>query len=377
MKKEHERQQRWSATIPNLTMGIDLGDRWSVICGVDREGGVTLRRTVATTPQALKQLLSEVGPARVVIEAGSHSPWLSRLAKQLGHEVIVANPTELYGKKRRRKKNDRIDAEELARRGRADPTLLFPIEHRSEEVQAHLAVLQARDAAVQVRSKLINHVRGSVKPFGVRLPKCSAESFARKAAEWIPESVGPALRPLLDQITALSATIRGYDEQVETLAAQKYPHTALLRQVAGVGVLSALAYVLVIENPKRFPRGRSVGNYLGLCPRLDDSGDSQPQLPISKAGDEFMRRLLVGCAHYILGPFGPDTDLRRWGLALAARGGKNAKKRAVVAVARKLSVLLLRLWVTGEVYEPLRQARLAEERAKPQRTARRLRRAEA
>lgn len=363
MKKEHERQQRWSATIPNLTMGIDLGDRWSVICGVDREGGVTLQRTVATTPQALKQLLSEVGPARVVFEAGSHSPWLSRLAKQLGHEVIVANPTELYGKKRRRRKNDRIDAEELARRGRADPTLLFPIEHRSEQVQAHLAVLQARDAAVQVRSKLISHVRGSVKPFGVRLPKCSAESFARKAAEWIPEAVGPALRPLLDQIAALTGTIRDYDEQVETLATQKYPHTALLRQVVGVGALSALAYVLVIENPARFPRSRSVGNYLGLCPRLNDSGDSQPQLPISKAGDEFMRRLLVGCAHYILGPFGPDTDLRRWGLTLAARGGKNAKKRAVVAVARKLSVLLLRLWVTGEVYEPLRQARLAEQQA--------------
>jgi transposase len=197
----------------------------------------------------------------------------------------------------------------------------------------------------------------------VRLPSCSAESFASKAGEWLPEALRPALQPLLDQIAALTATIRGYDEQVERLATQSYPQTELLRQVTGVGALTGLAYVLVIENPERFPRSRAVGNYLGLCPRLDDSGDWQPQLPISKAGDEFIRRLLVGSAHYILGPFGPETDLRRWGLALAARGGKNAKNRAVVAVARKLSVLLMRLWITGEVYEPLRQARLAQERA--------------
>jgi transposase len=361
MNTREAHQPRWSATIPNLTIGIDVGDRTSELCEVDGEGRVIQRRKVATTPEAVKRLLSGAGSARVVLEAGSHSPWISRLAKQLGHEVIVANPTELYGKKRRRKKNDRIDAEELARRGRADPSLLYPIEHRSEAVQADLAVLQARDVAVQVRSKLIHHVRGSVKPFGVRLPACSAESFARKAAECLPEALQSALVPLLDQIASLSATIHDYDRRVDAVAA-KYPQTTLLRQVSGVGALTAAAYVLVIENPERFPRSRAVGHYLGLCPRLDDSGEWQPQLPISKAGDEFMRRLLVGCAHYILGPFGPDTDLRRWGLTLMARGGKNAKKRAVVAVARKLSVLLLRLWVTAEVYEPLRQARLAEER---------------
>jgi transposase len=365
MTAPQERQQRWSATIPNLTLGIDVGDRLSVVCGVDREGAVTMRRTVATTRPALTRLLTEVGPARVVCEAGSHSPWLSRVAAGLAHEVIVANPTELYGKQRRRKKNDRIDAEELARRGRADPTLLCPITHRSEAVQADLAVLQARDTAVQVRSKLINHVRGSVKPFGARLPKGSAESFARTAAAGIPAAVRPALLPLLEQIADLTRLIRRYDEQVETLATATYPQAALLRQVTGVGALTAVAYVLVLETPERFPRPRAVGNYLGLCPRLDDSGESQPQLPISKAGDAFLRRLLVGCAHYILGPFGPDTDLRRWGLALAARGGTNAKKRAVVAVARKLSVLLLRLWTTGEVYDPLRQARRAEQRSQP------------
>jgi transposase len=354
--KQQDRGQRWSAAIPNLTVGIDLGDRKSAVCGIDGSGQVTLRRTTATTRTAMERLLSEVGRARVVLEAGSHSPWLSRLAGELGHEVIVANPTELYGRKKRRRKNDRIDAEELARRGRADPTLLFPIEHRCQEVHEDLAILQARDTAVQLRTKLINHVRGSVKPFGVRLPSCSAESFAVKAVDGIPEVLRPALMPLVEQIALLTRTIRGYDEQVQKLAQEKYPDSVLLRQIDGVGALTAVAYMLIIADPKRFPRARSVGNYIGLCPRLGDSGDWQPQLSISKAGDQLLRRLLVGSAHYILGPFGPDSDLRRWGLALAARGGKNAKKKAAVAVARKLSILLLRLWTTGEVYEPLREA---------------------
>ena len=126
-----------------------------------------------------------------------------------------------------------------------------------------------------------------------------------------------------------------------------------MRQVKGVGPITALAYGLTLENAEHFAKSRAVGPYLGLVPKQEDSGESQPQLGISKAGDTMVRKLLVGSAHYILGPFGPDTDLRGYGLRLCERGGKNAKKRAAVAVARKLAVLLHRLWVSGEVYEPL------------------------
>ena len=162
-------------------------------------------------------------------------------------------------------------------------------------------------------------------------------------------------------IAGLDAQIRALDEKIEEMAKARYPETALLTQVAGVGTLTATVYVLTLEDPQRFPRSRSVGSYLGLRPQQRDSGSLQPQLRITKAGDEHLRWLLVGAAHYILGPFGPDTDLRRWGLKLAAPGGRAGKKRAAVAVARKLSVLLLRLWATGEVYEPLRNARLRAE----------------
>jgi transposase len=270
--------------------------------------------------------------------------------------VLVANPRLMDGTKRRKRKSDRLDANKLARLGRVDPQSLFPMEHRSTEVRQDLVVLRARDTLVQVRTQLINATRGLVKSMGARLPKCSSPSFSKKVEEAIPAEVREALLPLVRLAEELSDRIKVYDERIEQLGREKYGHTELLRQVKGVGPLTSLGYVLTLENPDRFRKSRDVGPYLGLVPQQEDSGDIQPQLRISKAGDMMMRRLLVGSAHYILGPFGPDTDLRRYGLQLCERGGKNAKKRAAVAVARKLAVLLHRLWVSGEVYEPLRHA---------------------
>jgi transposase len=220
-------------------------------------------------------------------------------------------------------------------------------------VRQDLVVLRAREALVAARTELINATRGLVKSMGTRLPKCSSESFGHKVKDAIPEEVQEALLPLVQLADALSACIGSYDQKIEELGAGKYGHTKLLRQVKGVGPITALAYVLTIENPELFAKSREVGPYVGLVPKQEDSGESQPQLGISKTGDTMLRKLLVGSAQYILGPFGPDTDLRRHGLRLCERGGKNAKKRAAVAVARKLAVLLHRLWVSGEVYEPL------------------------
>jgi transposase len=187
------------------------------------------------------------------------------------------------------------------------------------------------------------------------LPKCPARSFHKRASEHIPEALLPALGPVLEQIASLTERIRGYERQLEMISEEHYPHeTGLLRQVEGVGPLTALTFVLTVEDPYRFEKSRSVGAYLGLVPAKDRSGDRDPQKRISKEGDEMLRKLLVGSAHYVLGPFGSDSDLRRHGEKIASRGAKNAKKRAVVAVARKLAVLLHSLWVSGEIYEPLR-----------------------
>ncbi len=271
----------------------------------------------------------------------------------LGHEVLVANAQRMEGRKRGRRKNDRIDAAKLARLGRVDPKSLYPIQHRSTEVREDLLVIRVRDSLVESRTKLISTVRGMVKTMGARLPGCSSVSFSGKAADQIPPEVRETLEPLLRLIHTLSEEIKSYEKRIEKLGNEKYMDTKLLRQVNGVGPVTSLAYVLTLETPQRFKRSRDVGPYLGLVPQQEDSGDSQPQLGISKAGDRMLRKLLVGSAHYILGPFGPDTDLRRFGMKLCERGGKNAKKRASVAVARKLAVLLHRLWSSGEVYEPL------------------------
>jgi transposase len=339
------------------TVGIDLGDQYSAICVLDQEGDKVEEGRVRMIRTALRQRFSSMPPSRVALEVGTHSPWVSRLLGELGHEVVVANTRKLRMIYQNEGKSDRFDAEQLARVARLDPRLLHPIEHRGKQAQADLSVLRARSILVGSRTQAINHVRGALKSFGVRPMKCSAPSFARRVREVLPRELEPALRPLVEMLDELNARIRQYDRQIETLCAQRYPETQALRQVSGVGPLTALGFVLTLEDPHRFRKSRAVGAYLGLRPRQRQSGNRDPELRITKAGDRDLRSLLVQAAHYIVGPFGEDSDLRRWGLALASRGSKNAKKRAIVAVARKLAVLLHRLWVTGEEYEPLRNSR--------------------
>jgi transposase len=342
-----------SPNLDRLKVGVDLGDQWSNYCILGFGGETLAEGQFRTRQEEIGEFFRGLALSRVVFEVGTHSAWVSEIIAGLGHEVLVANPRQMDGSKRRRRKNDRIDAAKLARLGRMDPKSLYPIQHRSTEVREDLLVVRVRDSLVESRTKLISTVRGMVKTMGARLPGCSSVSFSRKSADQIPHQVQETLQPLLRLIQTLSEEIKSYDQRIEKLASEKYMHTKLLRQVNGVGPVTSLAYVLTLETPLRFKRSRDVGPYLGLVPQQEDSGDSQPQLGISKAGDRMLRKLLVGSAHYILGPFGPDTDLRRFGMKLCQRGGKNAKKRASVAVARKLAVLLHRLWSSGEVYEPL------------------------
>jgi transposase len=348
-----------SSQQPQMTAGLDLGDKYSHLCLIDQQSGEVMEEgRLRTTPEAFRRRFASEQPLRIAIEAGTHSPWVSRLLEECGHEMLVANARKLrliYANKR---KTDEVDAENLARLARLDPKLLYPVRHRGEGAQAHMAMIRSRQALIGSRTQLVNHVRGAVKSFGARLPKCPARSFHKRASEHIPEALLPALEPILEQIGSLTERIRDYERQLETISKEHYPHeTGLLRQLEGIGPLTALTFVLTLEDPYRFERSRSVGAYLGLVPATDRSGDRDPrEKRISKEGDEMLRKLLVGSAHYILGPFGSDSDLRRHGEKIASRGGKNAKKRAVVAVARKLAVLLHRLWVTAEVYVPLHDA---------------------
>jgi transposase len=355
LSKGKKSQKRGGAAKQRLTVGLDLGDRDSRYCILDEAGEMASEGKVATTKTGLNSVFGKMAPSRMALEVGTHSPWVSRQLAAMGHEVIVANPRKVKLITQSVKKNDRMDAEQLARLARVDPKLLSPIQHRGAEAQADLAVIRARAGLVDARTELINMARGLAKPMGERLPKCDADYVKESLADGLSEALQSAIRPLLKSVEAINQQIGVYEERIEGIG-KKYPEMKLLKQVGGVGTLIALTYILTIEDAERFAHSREVGPYLGLTRQLKDSGESQPELGISKAGDQLLRRQLVQGAHCILRQGAAECDLKEWGMGMLQTSGKKVskkrKKKAVVAVARKLAVLLHRLWVTGEVYDP-------------------------
>lgn len=350
------RKRAAARRVGGTTIGMDLGDKTSRYCVLNSNGGVVKEGSVATAKKALAQIFGAMRHSRIAIEAGTHSAWVSRVLSGMGHEVIVANARQVKLISHSSRKDDRVDAQTLARLARVDPELLRPIRHRSEQAQEHLTVIRVRAALLESRTALVNAARGLAKVFGERLPACDADQMRVERMEELPAGLRGTLQPLIEEVESLTEKIKASDRTIEQIAREHYPETELLRQVTGVGNLIALTFVLTVEDPWRFHKSRDVGCYVGLRPRRSQSGESQPQLRITKEGDRYLRAMLVQGAHYILGWRGPDTDLRRWGLKLAERGGKSARKRAIVAVARKLAILLHKLWTTGEVYEPLRNS---------------------
>lgn len=333
-----------------MTVGLDVGDRKTHFCLME-DDEIKGRGSFETTQRGLAEALREFSGARVALEAGSQSPWMSRALKAAGFECHVVDPRRVQLISKDPRKTDRRDAEVLAMLEAGVPQLLGSIHHRGEQAQADMALLRARVQLVGARTSLIQCVRGLVKAHGERLPSTAAKCFDSRVRPLIPEALIPALGPLLDQIESFTVTIRAYDRQIATLE-ERYPEVQVLQQVQGVGPLTSTAYALTIEDPERFKDSRSVGSFVGLCPRSHASGDSDPELRISKSGDGYLRGLLVQCAQYILGPFGQPSDLRAFGARLAERGGRAAKKRAIIAVARKLAVLLHRLWRHDLKYDP-------------------------
>jgi transposase len=335
-----------------LTVGIDVGDQWSHYCMLSDEGSVIEEGRMRTTVSAVAKRFEDIPALRIAIENGTHSIWINEQLCKYGHEVIVANVRELHAICRNDRKSDRVDAEKLARFARLDPNVLRPITHRSVALQESLTLVRARDVLVRARTSLINAARGLAKPCGFRLPSCATKSFHKRCLALLPDGLKPALKPLIDQIAQMSEQIQTFDKEIEKMADETLPETQALVQVFGVGTLTAVTFVVTVGDKHRFSHSRDVGSYLGLRPRRDQSGNHDPQLGITKAGNKYLRNLLVECANHILGPFGRDSALRRCGLHLMARGGKNARKKALVAVARKLAVLLHKLWVTQEPYSP-------------------------
>src|SRR6201997_3255350 len=294
---------------PRLTIGLDLGDRNSWYCVVDETGQIQLEQRVRTSANALQEVFGGMPRSRIALEIGTHSPWISRWLGELGHEVMVANARKVRLIGESRKKDDRLDAQTLARLARIDPELLYPVKHRSAQAQADLMMIRGRAALVRARTGLVNTARGLAKSYGERLRGCNVRNLDPEKAEGLSPEVQAALEPLLAAIESVSERIVGYNDRIEALAQQRYPQVKLLKQIKGVGTLIALTFLLTLEDPHRFRKSRDVGGYLGLQPGRRNSGQSEPQMHISKEGDPYLRTLLVQGAQHILGPFGPDCDL--------------------------------------------------------------------
>jgi transposase len=343
--------------IPAITIGLDLGDKKHAICVLNHAGEILEERSITNHRESLKRLSQKYPNSRIAMEVGQHSPWTSRFFEALGHEVIVANARKLRAIYTSNRKSDQSDAYMIARLARVDITLLHPIQHSTEQAQRDLLQVKLRDNLVRQRVDIISSIRFTLKSMGVRVASPNTDCFAKRCRETM-QALDPGLlamcEPSLRVIDELTKNIRELDRRIVELCAESYPESEFLLQIAGVGPLTALTFILTIGDPQRFESMRDVAPYLGLVPKRDQSGESDKQLGISKAGDAYLRRLLVSASHYILGPFGPDCDLKRHGLRLAAKGGRGAKKKAVVAVARKLSVLMFTLWYNEDIYEPLR-----------------------
>ena len=340
-----------------FTIGIDLGDRKHAVCVLDAKGEVVKQESISNNRPSLAALSRRYPGALMVMEVGMHSPWTSRFLKEQGHRVLVANPRKVRAIYQNVRKSDRNDAELLARLARSDEKLLSPVEHVSEEMQRDLLQIKLRDNLVRQRVDIISSIRFTLKSLGITLRSPNTACFARYARKALHAgnaNVLALIEPSLAVLDSLTSQIRGLEKSIEATATGKYPETEYLTQIAGVGTLTSLTFILTIGDPTRFRRRRDVAAYLGLVPKRDQSGNTDKQLRISKAGDSYMRRLLVNAAQYILGPFGPDCALKRQGIKLAERGGGRAKKKAVIAIARKLAVLMLALWYDEELYEPER-----------------------
>jgi transposase len=341
-------------TASKYTIGLDLSDRKVAVCVLDEHGNIVEETSLPNAVKTYVVISQNYPGARVALETGTHSPWVSRTLSRHSMKVLVANARKLRAIYKNDHKSDQNDARMLAKIARVDPELLSPIEHRSEDAQKDMIKLKVRESLVQARVKHINSARTLLKSIGVRLPsQISSQAFPRKARQALESEHLDLVEMLIDAVEELNERIKMLEAELEQMAQQKYPVSLRLRQIPGVGPMTALCFVLSIENHQRFKRARDIGPYLGLTPKKDQSGKTDKQLRITKAGNTQLRCLLVNCAHYILGRWGPDCDLRAAGLRICARGGSITKKRAVIATARKLAVTLLALWKSGQDYRPL------------------------
>jgi transposase len=332
-------------------VGLDVSLRMTALCVVDESGGVIAEGKVASEPEALGGWLREHAPAarRIGMETGPLAVWLWNGLKERGLPVHVIDARHAKaGLTLQASKTDRNDARGLAQIMR---TGWFK-EVQVKSTAAHLlrALLASRGMLVATRCALENQIRGLLKTFGLVLGKAGRRRFEVRLRELLAAEprLGRLVTPLLEVRRSLVEQIQTYDRCLVAIA-RRHAVVRRLMSVPGVGAVTAVAFVAAIDDPSRFRRSRHVGAYFGLVPRRYQSGEVDRPGRISKAGDQLVRTLLYEAANALLTRSRQPSALKAWAEAIAARSGR---KKAKVALARRLAVMLHRLWRDGTAFVP-------------------------
>jgi len=344
------------------TIGIDVSDRTSKICVMrkmpDGERRIVIETTCATTREGFEEVLAKLDRSwPVAFETGTHCRWMDKCFRRLGFPTIIANPGQVPSITKSNKKNDRNDARELARLAIADPAMLHPVFLRDEVYQQMLRFHHARNMLISQRTQTINQIRGFAKSLGYRIECSSTESFHEVSrADW-PKELEEAVWPIMGTLKVINLKVKAYDKLIEKLAEKPEfkPMVDRARVIYGVGIIGSTVLIAAIGGrPDRFTHARDVGAYLGMTPKQDQSGDTDKQLHITHAGSDIVRTALVECAGVALMTNAKETDLKLKGLRIALRGGKIARKKAKIAVARSMAVTIVALLQKpDEEYVPL------------------------
>lgn len=320
-------------------VAMDVHDEYSQVCVMNQAREILMEAKIPTTRQALNDFFRQREKSMVIYEAGPHALWISELLGSLGHETIACHARRVRLIAESRNKNDRVDAEVLARLSLSDLELIKPIQQRSRQTLDQRSIVHARAALVETQKRLRTMLRGMVKPFGVRLATGKKRALAELATAKLPEHAAQSIDAILKTLSVLAEQIQKLTERVEQLA-DSHPAAARLQTIPGVGPLVSLSYIHAIEDPARFSR-TDIGPYLGLTPsNRSSAGKKLAPKEKGRPGDPYVRSLLVQSAWTLMNSRS-QSDLARWGRRLSERIGG---KKAAIALARKIATLMHHLW---------------------------------
>lgn len=337
-----------------ITIGMDLGDKKHAIVGLDAKANIVLRRWLPNDQDSLRTFFERNKGAEIGMETGTHCRWISVLATECGCKAYIGNAHKLRSIFGNTHKNDMRDAEEIANLLHENKRHFHPVMLRDQEHQDLVQLVKMREVAMTDRTRSINAIRGMAKANGARIADCDADSFHRQlklVLMTLPDNLIRLFRPQIELLKAINATIKAYGKLIDRYRKQHFKEEcALLETIPGIGPINSTSFVAFAGDVKRFRHACDVGPYFGLTAGRDQSSDKDEPKKITKEGNKFVRHLLVNAANNIMKASAANTELKQFALRVWGERGKIAKRKAKVALARKLAVTMAAMLRNGTAY---------------------------